>query len=231
MKAFAIRNDRLRRSLFSRRGARSFTAAGLMLLVVPIAQAQQPMPKTPGPAAGMGGSANVGATAQELLHVPVGNIQIGGVKQATKITNPVADDPEAVQRGMQYFIQFNCIGCHMPNGTGGMGPALSNHKFIYGGEAQNIFLTILQGRPKGMPAWGARLPDHVIWDLVAYIRKGLSQAPAKEWGLTVSANSPAIEQVPMEFQKTATPWKYTEPFSFGQKPMTKLEGKKPATPQ
>lgn len=68
-----------------------------------------------------------------------------------------------------------------------------------------------------MPSWGTFLPDEVIWDLVSYITS-ISDAPAPEWGHTISAQSPNIEQIPAEFQQTATPWKYTQSFSAGQKP-------------
>jgi cytochrome c oxidase cbb3-type subunit 3 len=98
-----------------------------------------------------------------------------------------------------------------------MGPALSNRYFQYGDSPAQIFLTITQGRPNGMPAWGRTLPDSVVWDLVAYIKQ-ISQEPQPEWGTTISAKSPEIEQVPAEYQQTATPWSFTEPFSYGQKP-------------
>ena len=114
-------------------------------------------------------------------------------------------------------MAFNCIGCHADNGGGGMGPALSNSFFQYGGEPANIYLTIMQGRPNGMPAWGGILPDAVIWDLVAYIQQ-ISKEPHPQWGTTISAHSPSIEQVPAEFQTGPKPWDYTEPFRNGQKP-------------
>ena len=156
-------------------------------------------------------------TAAQWLKVPVVNITPGGVNVRPNIENPVAKDSSSVERGMRYFIQFNCVGCHAPNGGGGMGPALSKGFFKYREEPANIFLTISQGRPAGMPSWGASLPDEVIWDLVSYV-KSISAAPTPEWGQTVSAQSPSIEQVPAEFQQTATPWKFTQPFSQGQKP-------------
>ncbi len=164
-----------------------------------------------------------GGVASRLLHVPVVNLQPGGVQERPKISNPDADDPQAAQRGMDYFAQMNCVGCHAANGAGGMGPALSNAKFIYGSAPENIYLTILQGRPNGMPAWGGLLPDQVIWDLVAYIR-GISKEPAGEWGKTTSAGGFTVEQVPAEFKSTPTPWQYTEPFTSGQPPAETAKG-------
>ena len=59
--------------------------------------------------------------------------------------------------------------------------------FVYGSAPENIFLTIYQGRPNGMPAWGGVLPDTIIWDLVTYIGN-LSNEPDTQWGTTVSLN-------------------------------------------
>ncbi len=153
----------------------------------------------------------------QLLRTPIDTFVPGGGIVNTKINIPALDDPAAVQRGMMAFSAFNCVGCHMGNGGGGMGPALSEGNFIYGDRPENIYLTIVQGRPNGMPAWGAVLPNATVWDLVAYIRN-LSSAPRPEWGQTISPQSPQIEQVPVEFSQTPTPWQQTEPFKNGQKP-------------
>ena len=39
---------------------------------------------------------------------------------------------------------------------------------------------IAEGRAKGMPAWGPRVPERQIWQLVAYIRSlGTDDEPAR----------------------------------------------------
>lgn len=168
-----------------------------------------------------------GGTASELVHVPVvTGLYPGLVAVRPTIENPVADDPGAAQRGMKYYNQFNCIGCHAPNGAGGMGPSLSDHAFIYGREPENIYLSILQGRPAGMPAWGGALPDHVIWDLVTYIRS-ISKDETGPWGARISADGWKVEQVPAEYMSTVNPWKYTTPFSYGQPPFHRPKGSPP----
>jgi len=159
-----------------------------------------------------------GAPAAELLQTPVTNVFPGVVKRKPGVANPVAGDPEAATRGMQYFNAFNCSGCHAPNGGGGMGPSLSNAPFIYGSEPANIYLSIYQGRPGGMPTFGGTVPDSVIWDLVTYI-KGISKPwPGQKWGVTVSADTMKVEQVPTEFGASIDPWSQTESFSHGQRP-------------
>jgi len=159
-------------------------------------------------------SGYVGTVApQKLLRVPVSGIYPGGTPRGLNpdMQNPLANDPDAVTRGEKDFDSFNCSGCHMARGGGGMGPALSNDKWIYRSSPANIYLDIAQGRSKGMPAFGALLPDRTIWELVAYVQS-ISQKPGQMLGTTTSADpqSPEVEQVPAGKLQTATPWKFTE---------------------
>jgi cytochrome c oxidase cbb3-type subunit 3 len=160
-----------------------------------------------------------GVPAAALLRVPVSGVYPGGVNLGPDIHNPLGGDPNAVERGMHAFNAFNCSGCHMANGGGGMGPALSNNRWVYRSSPANIYLTITQGRAKGMPAFGAMLPDRTVWELVAYV-KSLSNAPDTTFGSTTAAAppSPDKEQVSANQEQTATPWKFTEPIRNGQSP-------------
>lgn len=93
--------------------------------------------------------------------------QAGVATQQQVMRNPYAD---AVDEGEQFYIAFNCAGCHGARGGGGIGPPLARAPFIYGNEPQNIFQSIVQGRPYGMPAFGGKAPDEVIWKIAAYVR-------------------------------------------------------------
>lgn len=160
--------------------------------------------------------------AAALLRVPVTGIYPGGTPVALypNMQNPLAHDPDAVQRGMKDFDAFNCSGCHAANGGGGMGPSLSDDRWIYRSSAANIYLDIVQGREAGMPAFGAMLPDRTVWELVAYVQS-IAKKPPANFGDTTSANpqSPSIEQVPAGQVQSATPWDFTEPLPpAGQKP-------------
>ncbi|HEX3753748.1 MAG TPA: c-type cytochrome [Rhizomicrobium sp.] len=169
--------------------------------------------------------------AEKLLRVPVSGVYPGGTASglAPDMKNPLADDPDAVARGMKDFDTFNCSGCHMANGGGGMGPALSNHKWIYRASPANIYLDIVQGRSAGMPAFGAMLPDRTVWELVAYVQS-LSEAPLKGFGTTTPAPQP-IEQVAAGRTQSPTPWKFTEPMPpEGKKPGTSPQNYQPAAP-
>ncbi|HEY8611385.1 MAG TPA: c-type cytochrome [Roseomonas sp.] len=74
-----------------------------------------------------------------------------------------------VSQGKRFYVWFNCNGCHA-NGGGDSGPPLMDDKWIYGGEIQNIYATIQQGRPNGMPSFRGRIPDEQIWQISAYVR-------------------------------------------------------------
>ena len=40
----------------------------------------------------------------------------------------------------------------------------------YGDKPENIYSTIIEGRPNGMPSFRAKIPDDQVWQLVAYVR-------------------------------------------------------------
>jgi cytochrome c oxidase cbb3-type subunit 3 len=158
-------------------------------------------------------------SAAALLRVPVTGIVPGERAVAPEIKNPLENDPDAASRGMKAFETFNCSGCHASNGAGGMGPALSNDQWIHRSSPANIYLTIVQGRANGMPAFGTMLPDSTIWELVSYIQN-IAEKPSGQFGKTTSLSpqAPDREQVSANRVQTPSPWGYSEAFSNGDKP-------------
>jgi cytochrome c oxidase cbb3-type subunit 3 len=75
----------------------------------------------------------------------------------------------ALAEGKRLYAWYNCNGCHA-NGGGDKGPALMDDVWIYGSEPANIYATIVEGRPNGMPSFGGHIPDEQVWQLVAYVR-------------------------------------------------------------
>ena len=75
----------------------------------------------------------------------------------------------ALSQGKTLFQWFNCTGCHA-NGGGGIGPALMDDQWRYGNNPEQIYASIMEGRPNGMPAFGGRLNEDQAWQLVAYVR-------------------------------------------------------------
>ena len=84
----------------------------------------------------------------------------------------------AIAEGQYLYTRMNCVGCHA-HGGGGMGPALMDDKWRYGGRIDQIAATIAEGRPNGMPAWRGKLTEDQIWKLAAYVRT-LSGQPSKD---------------------------------------------------
>ena len=111
---------------------------------------------------------NAPSAGSQLLAVAVSGLTPGPDTALTRLGNPYENDDNAIAEGEIFFNNFNCSGCHAPLGGGGMGPPLSDTLWIYGGEPANVYLSILQGRPNGMPSWH-ELPPDVIWKIVAYI--------------------------------------------------------------
>lgn len=85
------------------------------------------------------------------------------------VKNEYEENAYAMAEGKRLFAAFNCIGCH-GNGGGGMGPPLLDEKWIYGHQPEQVFSTIVEGRPNGMPSWGGKIPEYQIWQLAAYVR-------------------------------------------------------------
>lgn len=82
-----------------------------------------------------------------------------------------------VSEGKRLYGWFNCKGCHA-NGGGSIGPALMDERWIYGAEPRNIYETIVEGRPNGMPSFRNRIPDQQVWQIVAYVRSMSGLTPA-----------------------------------------------------
>ena len=87
---------------------------------------------------------------------------------------------EAAAQGRQLYMSFNCAGCHGAAGGGGIGPPLADDDWIYGGSDANIYGTIVQGRPNGMPAFGPGLQGEAAWKLAAFVRTLSKRAEAGE---------------------------------------------------
>lgn len=85
------------------------------------------------------------------------------------VQNPYEENAYAMAEGQRLYSAFNCVGCHS-HGGGGMGPPLMDSKWIYGSKPEQIFATIVEGRPNGMPSFRGRIPDYQVWQIVAYVR-------------------------------------------------------------
>jgi cytochrome c551/c552 len=106
-----------------------------------------------------------------------------------QLVNPYEGNAARVAEGAKLFVSYNCMDCHGADGSGAMGPSLQDGRWHFGGTAGDVFQSIYEGRPDGMPAWGGRIGDDQIWRLVAYVRtldRGHSVATMNFTGKTVA---------------------------------------------
>ena len=90
--------------------------------------------------------------------------------RGTTLKNPYAGNAAAIATGAKLFISYNCLDCHGAEGSGAMGPSLADGRWHFGGEDSELFESIYQGRPDGMPAWGSAIAPDQIWMLVSYVK-------------------------------------------------------------
>ena len=100
------------------------------------------------------------------------HIQPGMMKPfaGLKLVNPHEGDAKAIETGGKLFVSYNCIDCHGADGSGAMGPSLADGRWHFGGQPAEVFESIYQGRPEGMPAWGSLISEDQVWLLVSYVR-------------------------------------------------------------
>jgi cytochrome c oxidase cbb3-type subunit 3 len=147
------------------------------------------------------------------LHQPpsaadtLNTVQISGLNPGANLiptppsSNMYEESAYAVAEGQKLYESYNCVGCHA-HGGGGIGPPLMDRNWIYGSEPGNIFATIMQGRPNGMPSFRNRIPEYQAWEIAAFVRsmagllpKGVSPNRTDQMNLKPAESSTA-KQVP-----------------------------------
>ena len=101
--------------------------------------------------------------------VTMSDIHPGSVGLPQPVQNASEERAYDTNEGKRLYTQYNCSGCHF-NGGGGIGPALMDEKWIYGANSENIYATIVEGRPNGMPSFRQKIPDNQILQIVSYVR-------------------------------------------------------------
>jgi mono/diheme cytochrome c family protein len=97
------------------------------------------------------------------------------------LRNPYAGDERARADGARLFVAYNCVDCHGADGSGAMGPSLADGRWHFGGTDAEVYESIYQGRPEGMPAWGALIAPDQVWRLVTYVQSlGTGRNPSTE---------------------------------------------------
>jgi len=78
-------------------------------------------------------------------------------------------DPGTQEKARALFVQ-QCAQCHNADGSGKIGPNLTDEYWLHGKEPSQIYETISKGvLVKGMPAWGPLLGQEKIKWLASYV--------------------------------------------------------------
>jgi cytochrome c oxidase cbb3-type subunit 3 len=109
--------------------------------------------------------------------IRVSALQAGDVKPGLEsMQGPYEGNAYAIAEGQRLYSQMNCVGCHF-HGGGGIGPPLMDDFWLYGNQPAQVYQTIVEGRPNGMPSFGGKIPPQQVWQLVAYVRSMSGMQP------------------------------------------------------
>jgi cytochrome c oxidase cbb3-type subunit 3 len=118
-----------------------------------------------------------GSSASQLANgVRLNEVHAGGPDTPLDVSK-YEDNAYAVSEGKRLYNAYNCVGCHA-HGGGAIGPALMDDVWIYGSRPDQIYSTIVQGRPNGMPSFAGKIADYQVWELTAYVRSMSGQLPS-----------------------------------------------------
>jgi cytochrome c oxidase cbb3-type subunit 3 len=107
--------------------------------------------------------------ANRINSKSLSDLQPGAKTPTVEVKNEYEENAYAVSEGKRLFEAYNCNGCHAQGG-GGMGPPLMDARWIYGARPEQVFATIVEGRPNGMPSFRGKVPDFQVWQIAAYVR-------------------------------------------------------------
>ena len=90
---------------------------------------------------------------------------------ATSSGKPGVNSSAVPQTGYSLFHR-SCVTCHGNEGNGfgsRRGPSLKRQEYKYGRTRESVMISIRNGRPKGMPAYGNFFTEEQLEALTTYI--------------------------------------------------------------
>lgn len=67
------------------------------------------------------------------------------------------------------IFEANCVACHNPKGEGNIGPNLTDKNWIYGFDIKDVFKTIKNGTPNGMPEHNSKFNPVQIQKVSSFV--------------------------------------------------------------
>ena len=97
--------------------------------------------------------------------------RIGGAPPDVYVAlgQPYQANAYALSEGKRLYDGMNCKGCHA-DGGGGTGPALLDGWWRYGPDIVSLYVTLRDGRPRGMPSYADKLNSEQLWQVAAYVQ-------------------------------------------------------------
>jgi cytochrome c oxidase cbb3-type subunit 3 len=144
------------------------------------------------------------ASANRETGVRLSSLEPGIAQVQAPVESPYQNNAWGMGEGKRLFAAYNCAPCHGVNGGGAIGPPLIDDKWIYGAGPDQIYATISQGRPDGMPSFGGHITRQQIWQLVAYVEAmsgqvNVTSAPSRnDDQMTALPESRRSKQVPIQ---------------------------------
>lgn len=77
-------------------------------------------------------------------------------------------DSKDLSTGKTLF-ETNCVACHLQDGSGQIGPNLTDKYWLYGNDIKDVFATVKLGRPNGMPEHNSKLNPIQIQQVASYV--------------------------------------------------------------
>jgi len=84
--------------------------------------------------------------------------------------NPYVGNEEAIAAGKEIYAKY-CQACHLPDGSGRIGPSLvdEKHKYARTGTQKGMFEIVYAGGAGAMQAFGQRIDQDQILEVLAYV--------------------------------------------------------------
>jgi cytochrome c-L len=104
------------------------------------------------------------------LEVPRQDISTAAAQFHETGENPYAGDEQAIAEGQKLYARW-CQACHLPDGTGRIGPSLVDDRWKYERTGTDVgqFEIIYAGGAGAMQAFGQRLSQDEILKLIAFV--------------------------------------------------------------
>ena len=83
-------------------------------------------------------------------------------------TATLMKDAADLSKGKALF-ETNCVTCHNPKGEGNIGPNLTDKNWIYGFDIKDVFKTVKNGTPNGMPEHNSKFNPVQLQQVASFV--------------------------------------------------------------